>query len=322
MDEVDIPEKYEHYRLEISKEQGPVRIDKYVVSKIKYATRNKVQNAIKDKSIMVNDLPVKVHYFIKPFDVITIFFKNPPNEKKVEGQNIPLKIIYEDDYLMVIDKPAGMLVHPTISVYKNTLLNALLYHFQNCNTPDLLESPGIVHRLDKDTSGLMIIAKQKDVLKDLGEQFFHHTIQRKYVALVYDSMKDGSGTINANIENNVDSNKAKISKSGKTAITHYKVLEKNKYLTIVECQLETGRTHQIRLHFEYLGHPLVNDPIYTGYKNYDFKEKIENKAKELDIKGQLLHSYYMKFLHPVSKEYLEFKTEIPQEFFQILNILD
>ena len=311
---------FEHFRLEIGKEQKPVRIDQYIVSKIKYATRNKVQNAIKNRTVLVNNLPIKVHYFLKPDDIITIYFSKPPNEKKIEAQNLPLNIIYEDDYLIVLNKPSGILVHPSISVYQNTLLNGLLYHFQNCKSTDLLENPGIVHRLDKNTSGLMIIAKNQLALKSLGEAFYQHTIKRKYVALVHGEITETSGTINANIDNVSFSKKAIISRNGKRSITHYKVLKKNKLLSLVECELETGRTHQIRLHFEHIGYPLFNDPVYMGSKKYILSEQIKEIISNSKIDGQLLHSYYMKFFHPGLNKSLEFQTDVPKVFLEIFDL--
>lgn len=315
-------EKYEHYRLVISKEQSPIRIDKYISSKIKYATRNRVQNAIKEQRVLVNDSPVKVHYFIKPDDIITIFFSTPPKEREeIEAQNIPLDIIYEDDNFLIVNKPAGMLTHPSLNVYQDTLLNALLYHFKNYDSPDLLENPGLVHRLDKWTSGLMIIAKTEISLKSLTEQFFNHTIKRKYLALVYGIIKDENGTINASIENNPSLNRVKISKLGKRAITHYKVLEKSKHLSLVECELETGRTHQIRVHFEYISHPLVGETVYNTTNQSlinEIKDRLFND--EINLSGQALHSYYMRFFHPVLKKELEFHTSTPEHFSKIMQL--
>ncbi len=311
---------FEHFRLEVAKEQKPIRIDQYIVSKIKYSTRNKVQNAIKNKTVLVNKKPVKVHYFLKPDDIITIYFSKPPNDKKIVVQNLNIDIIYEDASLIILNKPSGMLVHPTISEHKNTLLNGLLYHFEHSNTPNLLQSPGIVHRIDKNTSGLMVIAKNKISLKILSEYFYHHTIKRKYIALVYGELKTSSGTINANIDNNVNSSKAIISKDGKRSITHYKLLKKNKYFSLVECELETGRTHQIRIHFEHIGHPLFGDNTYNkGVINLDFNSSEIEQLKEA---GQFLHSYYMKFNHPETNQEMEFEIKKPNIFDYIFDIFN
>lgn len=310
-------EKFEHYRLVISKEQTPIRIDKYISSKIKYATRNRVQNAIKNKSILVNNNSVKPHYYIKPDDIITIFFSTPPKEKsETLSQDIKLEIIYEDNDFLIINKPSGMLSHPSLNVYQDTLLNALIFYFENLKQKELLKTPGLVHRLDKYTSGLMIIAKTDISLKSLSEQFFNHTIKRKYVALVHGNIKEDEGVINAPIENNLSLNRVKISKTGKRAVTHFKVLERKNYFSLIECELETGRTHQIRVHLEYLGYPLVGETTYINAKNYnpELKEKI-NDLKE----GQFLHSYYMSFFHPILNEQIEIKSQIPNEFFNVLN---
>lgn len=322
MNELNDNEKYEHFRLIISKEQSPIRIDKYISSKIKYATRNKVQNAIRNNNVLVNEKPIKPHYYIKPEDIITIYFSNPPKKEEdnlIIAQNLNLDIIYEDPYILIVNKPSGMLSHPSLNIYKDTLLNGLIYHFDNINKenePYLLEKPGLVHRLDKYTSGLMMIAKTSESVKNLSEQFFSHTIKRKYLALVYGNIKESSGTINAPIDNDSSINRVKISKSGKRAITHYKVIDKSEYFSLIECELETGRTHQIRVHLEYLGFPLVGENVYIKATNYN--NEISEKIKDIR-NGQFLHSYYMSFLHPVLKKEMEFKSEIPNDFIKVIN---
>lgn len=320
-------EKYEHYRFIISKEQGPVRIDKYISSKIKFATRNKVQNAIKNNSVLVNDKTVKPHYNIKPEDIITIYFSNPPKKEDnlIKAQDLNLDIVYEDDHILIINKPSGMLSHPSLNIFENTLLNGLIFHFNQISKNiesgsiyKLLEKPGLVHRLDKYTSGLMIIAKTKESLKSLTEQFFYHAIKRKYIAIVYGNIKESEGIINAPIDNDPSINRVKISKTGKRAVTHFKVLDRSKNFSLIECELETGRTHQIRVHLEYLGFPLVGESIYIKSKNYNFE--ISEKLRSFR-EGQFLHSYYMKFAHPISKIEMEFKSDLPADFIKVLNYI-
>lgn len=309
--------KYEHYRLIVSKEQSPIRIDKYICSKIKYATRNKVQNAIKNKNVLVNENPIKNHYYIKPDDIITILFSSPPKEKtNIDPQNIKLDIVYEDNDFIVINKPSGMLTHPSLSVYKDTLLNALIFYFKNLEQDNLLDNVGLVHRLDKYTSGLIIIAKTVISLKTLTEQFLNHSIKRKYIALVHGKIRESEGTINAPIENNISLNRVNISKKGKRAVTHFRVLKTNEHFSLIECELETGRTHQIRVHLEYLGFPLVGENVYIKANNYNLE--IKNKVKIIKD-GQFLHSYYIKFFHPVLDKYIEIISDIPDTFKNLID---
>lgn len=313
-------ELYEHFRFEVPRGQALLRIDKFLMGLMPNATRNKIQNAASSGDIYVNDLPVKSNYRVKPLDVVRILLAHPPFENRVDPENIPLDIVYEDDALLLINKPPGLVVHPGHGNYTGTLVNALAYHFENLpmNSSD---RPGLVHRIDKDTSGLLVIAKTEAALSHLAKQFEFKTSEREYVALVWGNVKEDEGTIEGNISRHV---KDRMLMSvfadpeiGKPAITHYKVLERFGYVTLISCKLETGRTHQIRVHLKHIGHTLFNDSRYGGdqiLKGTTFtkyKQFIENCFKLLP--RQALHAKTLGFVHPVTGEQMRFDTELPDD---------
>ena len=320
-------ELFEHHAFTVDKGQAPLRIDKYLMNRIENATRNKIQAAAKDGSIYVNDTPVKSNYKVKPLDKIRVLFEHPPYEYLLTPENIPLDIVYEDDELLVINKAAGMVVHPGHGNYSGTLINALVYHFENLPN-NSSERPGLVHRIDKDTSGLLVIAKTEKAMTNLSKQFFNKTSQREYVAIVWGNIEEDEGTIEGNIgrhpknrlQNTVffDDDEDK----GKPAVTHYKVLERLGYVTLVSCILETGRTHQIRVHMKHIGHTLFNDERYGGERILKgttftkYKQFVDNCFKVLP--RQALHAKTLGFKHPKTGEFLSFNSELPEDMQQCI----
>lgn len=311
---------YEHYKFVASDGQIPLRVDKFLMNFIENATRNKIQEAAKKGSILANDLPVKSSYKVKAKDVIRVVLEHPPHENLLVAENIPLDIVYEDDVLMVINKPPGMVVHPGHGNYSGTLVNGLIYHIDNLPN-NSNERPGLVHRIDKDTSGLLVVAKTERAMTHLSKQFFDKTTERKYYALVWGNIAEDKGTIEGHIGRSLK-NRLQMSvfpegDFGKPAITHYTVLERFNYVTLVECQLETGRTHQIRAHFKHLGHTLFNDARYGGdavLKGTTFtkyKQFVENTFKILP--RQALHAKTLGFVHPVTNKMMRFDSPIPED---------
>lgn len=313
---------FEHYQFIADKGQEPLRVDKYLMNRVENATRNKIQNAAKEGSIYVNDKIVKSNYKVKPGDIVKVMFSHPPYENLLVGEKMDLDILFEDENLLVVNKPAGLVVHPGHGNYNGTLLNGLIYHFKNLpfNSDG---RPGLVHRIDKDTSGLLVIAKDERSMTDLAKQFYLKTSKRKYLALVWGIVADEKGTVNANLardpKNRLIMSVPKENESfGKKAITHYRVIERFNYLTLLECELETGRTHQIRSHMKYIGHPIFSDSRYGGDKI--LKGTIFNKYKQFvsncfDIMPrQALHAKSLGFIHPVTNKELYFESELPQDF--------
>jgi 23S rRNA pseudouridine1911/1915/1917 synthase len=313
-------ELFEHYRFDVPKGQAFLRIDKYLMLMVPNATRNKIQNAATSGDIYVNDVPVKSNYKVKPLDVIRILLSHPPFENRVDPEDIPLDIVYEDNALLLINKPPNFVVHPGHGNYTGTLVNALAFHFENLPL-NSSERPGLVHRIDKDTSGLLVVAKTEAAMSHLAKQFEDKTSEREYVALVWGNVKEEEGTITGNIARHV---KDRMQMSvfadpeiGKHAVTHYKVLERFGYVTLVSCKLETGRTHQIRVHLKHIGHTLFNDERYGGnliLKGTTFtkyKQFIDNCFKTLP--RQALHAKTLGFVHPVTGEMMRFDTEIPKD---------
>jgi 23S rRNA pseudouridine1911/1915/1917 synthase len=313
-------ELFEHYRFDVPKGQAFLRIDKYLMLMVPNATRNKIQNAATSGDIYVNDIPVKSNYKVKPLDVIRILLSHPPFENRVDPEDIPLDIVYEDNALLLINKPPNFVVHPGHGNYTGTLVNALAFHFENLPL-NSSERPGLVHRIDKDTSGLLVVAKTEAAMSHLAKQFEDKTSEREYVALVWGNVKEEEGTITGNIARHV---KDRMQMSvfadpeiGKHAVTHYKVLERFGYVTLVSCKLETGRTHQIRVHLKHIGHTLFNDERYGGnliLKGTTFtkyKQFIDNCFKTLP--RQALHAKTLGFVHPVTGEMMRFDTEIPKD---------
>lgn len=313
-------ELYEHYSFKADKGQQPYRIDKFLMNRIENATRNKIQQAAKNGSIFVNGQPVKQNYRVKAFDEIKVLFEHPPYEYLLTPENIPLEIVFEDDELLVVNKPAGMVVHPGHGNYSGTLINALVYHFQNLPN-NSSGRPGLVHRIDKDTSGLLVIAKTEHAMNHLALQFFNKTSEREYIALVWGNVNNDSGTITGHIGRHLkDRMKMDVfvdGSHGKEAVTHYKVLERFGYVTLVSCVLETGRTHQIRAHMKHIGHTLFNDERYGGEKILKgttftkYKQFVENCFKILP--RQALHAKTLGFMHPTTGNMMRFDTELPPD---------
>ena len=317
-------ELYENYRVVVDKGQSLLRIDKYLVDRIEGTSRNKIQLAIKADCVKVNDKTVKVNYRVKPGDLIQVFLTTEPREIEIIPQNIPIDIVYEDEDVIVVNKPASMVVHPGYGNYKSTLLNALTYHFQNSNTPDV--KPLLVHRIDKDTTGLLLVAKNEYAQTFLAKQFFEHTTERKYTALVWGDLKEGEGTIEGHIGRSLKDRKVMAvfpeGDYGKMAITHWRVLKKFGYVTLVECQLETGRTHQIRAHMRYIGHPLFADATYGGdqiLKGTTFSKykQFINNCFQI-INRQALHATTVGFLHPTKLTRMNFTSELPQDMLSVI----
>ena len=319
IDEIE-EELFEHFRFDVPKGQLLLRIDKFLMNLIPNATRNKIQNAATAGDIYVSDVPVKSNYRVKPLDVVRIMLTHPPFENRVDPENIPLDIVYEDDTLLLINKPAGFVVHPGHGNYTGTLVNALAYHFDNLPM-NSSERPGLVHRIDKDTTGLLVIAKTEAAMTHLAKQFEAKTSEREYVAMVWGTVKEDEGTIEGNIARHVkDRMQMSVFEDptiGKHAVTHYKVLERFGYVTLVSCILETGRTHQIRVHMKHIGHPIFNDERYGGnliLKGTTFtkyKQFIDNCFKVLP--RQALHAKTLGFIHPTTGEMMRFDTELPQD---------
>jgi 23S rRNA pseudouridine1911/1915/1917 synthase len=320
-------ELYEHFRFVVDKNQSPLRIDKYVMAKIENASRNRIQNAAHAGNILVNGFSIKPNYKIKPLDVISIVLAYPPRDTEVYPENIPISVVFEDDDIIVVNKAAGMVVHPGHGNFTGTLQNALLYHLQQTNpgNPDI--KPFLVHRIDKDTSGILLIAKNEIAQVKIAKQFFDHTINRTYVALVWGNMAEDSGTINANIGRDVRNRLIQAvyndDETGRRAITHYTVLERFGYVTLVECRLETGRTHQIRVHFKHIGHPLFNDESYGGaaiLKGTTFtkyKQFVQNCFSMLP--RQALHAKSLGFIHPTTRQYIHFDSEYPEDLAGVIS---
>ena len=314
---------FEHFSFLVDKGQTPLRIDKYLMNFVENATRTKIQAAAKNGSIEVNGKVVKSNYKVKPFDEIKVKFEYPPHENLLVAENIVLDIFYEDDDLVVINKPAGMVVHPGHGNYSGTLINGLIYHFENL-PKNSSKRPGLVHRLDKDTSGLLVVAKNDNSMVHLSNQFANKTSKREYIAMVWGNVKDDSGKIDNYIGRNPKNRLQNIvldddkTENGKRAITNYEVLSRMNYVSLVKCTLETGRTHQIRVHMKHIGHTLFNDERYGGdsiLKGTTFtkyKQFVENCFKLLP--RQALHAKTLGFTHPKSGKFMQFESELPKDF--------
>src|ERR1035437_5586888 len=333
-EEFDVPDEqdddqelFEHYRIVVEKGQHLLRIDKFLLNRTQNATRSKIQQSAENGSILVNEKRVKSNYKVKPFDVITVVLAHPPREIELIAQNIPIDIVYEDDDLIMINKQPGMVVHPGYGNYSGTLVNALVYHFQNLpqtrqssnssTTPNL--RPGLVHRLDKNTSGIMVVAKSETAMVKLAKDFFDRNLDRIYYALVWGDFKADEGTVTGNIGRHAkDRKKMDVldddDEHGKHAVTHYKVLERFGYVTLIECKLETGRTHQIRVHMQHIGHSLFNDSLYGGDRILKgttfakYRQFVENCFTILP--RHALHAKSLGFTHPVTGKYIHFDSEI------------
>ena len=318
--DIEQDDLYEHFKFIASEGQEPLRVDKYLMNFIENATRNKIQLAIKAGNVLVNDTTVKSNHKVKPNDVVRVVLAHPPHENLLVAENISIDIVYEDNTVIVVNKPAGMVVHPGHGNYSGTLVNGLIYHFENL-PKNSNERPGLIHRIDKDTSGLLVIAKTEFAMANLAKQFFDRTTDRVYHALAWGNIDEEEGTITGNVgrslKNRLQMNVFPDGEHGKHAVTHYKVIERFSYVTLVECKLETGRTHQIRAHFKYIGHPLFNDARYGGNQILKgttftkYKQFVENCFKILP--RQALHAKTLGFEHPVTKKWLQFDSEIPED---------
>lgn len=319
---------YEHHRIVAEAGQELLRLDKFLMGKLPKVTRSKVQEGIKLGHILVNDNRVKSNYKVHPEDIVTVSLSEPPRDTEVVPEDIPLNIVYEDDDLLVVNKEAGMVVHPAHQNWNGTLVNGLTYHFKNLPTlPNNDGRPGLVHRIDKDTSGLLVVAKSEMAMTALAKQFFDHSIERTYYALVWGIPKDDKGTIDVNLGRSLKDRRITApfpdGDYGKKAVTHYKVLSDHRYVSLVQCNLETGRTHQIRAHMKYLGHPLFNDSNYGGNKIMKgtvfskYKQFVENCF--VIMPRQALHAKSLGFIHPRTKEFMQFDSELPDDFKNLLN---
>ncbi len=325
-----VEEIYERKTFTIDKGQEPLRIDKWIQSRLENATRNKVQNAINAGFVTVNNKAIKSNYKVKPGDDILLLSLINPEYTEVKPENIPLNIVYEDEDVMVINKPSNMVVHPGVGNYTGTLLNGVAYYLLQ-NNPELNEDTlpryGLVHRIDKNTTGLIVLAKNADSAANLAKQFFNHTVQRKYIALVWGDMEQNEGTIEANIARHHQYRKMFTAypdgETGKHAITHYKVMERFHYTTLVECVLETGRTHQIRVHMKHIGHTLFNDWEYGG--NTILKGTVYTKYKQFvdncfEVCGRCaLHAKTLGFIHPKTKKEMFFDTTLPNDMLLLID---
>ncbi len=319
---------YEHLRIVVDKGQVPVRIDKFMTDKLQHSSRNRIQKAADAGFVHVNDHPVKSNYKIRPEDVITLMLDRPRHENTIEAEDIPLDIVYEDDELLVIDKPAGMVVHPGAGNFHGTLINAVAWHLKDlpsfdANDPEV----GLVHRIDKDTSGLLVVAKTAEAKRKLGLQFFNKTTHRSYNALVWANFVENEGRIEGNIARDPkDRLRMTVfpagSETGKPAVTHYRVLERFGYTTLVECVLETGRTHQIRAHMKHIGHPIFGDERYGGIeilrgeRSSSYKAYIQNCLKLCS--RQALHARTLGFVHPSTGQQMDFSSPMPQDMDSLL----
>jgi 23S rRNA pseudouridine1911/1915/1917 synthase len=316
-------ELFEHHRIVADAGQALLRIDKFLLDRLPNVTRTKIQDGIHLGFVKVNDKTVKPNYKVHPADVVTVSMPEPPRDTDVVPENIPLNIVYEDDTLLVVNKAAGMVVHPAYQNWSGTLVNALAYHFQNLpQMPGNDGRPGLVHRIDKDTSGLIVIAKTEKAITHLAKQFFDHSIERTYWALVWGVPDPPSGTINVNVGRSLKDRRVTTAfpegDFGRTAITHYKLLQDLRYISLVECRLETGRTHQIRAHMKFIGHTLFNDSMYGGDQVLKgtvfakFKQFVENCFKI--IPRQALHAKTIGFIHPETEKFIRFESDLPEDF--------
>ena len=309
----DEAQLYEHFRVVVDRGQEMMRVDKYLFDRLTNASRNRIQKSAEAGFVMANNKPVKSSYKVKPMDVITIMMDRPRYENEVIPEDIPLNIVYEDKYLMIVNKPAGLVVHPGHGNYHGTLVNAIAWHMKDnpdydANDPHV----GLVHRIDKDTSGLLVIAKTPDAKTNLGIQFFNKTTKRRYRALVWGIVEQDEGTIIGNIGRNPKDRMQMTvlpDDQGKHAVTHYRVLERLGYVTLVECILETGRTHQIRVHMASISHPLLGDTMYC------------NAKCPFNLQGQTLHAGVLGFIHPRTGKYVEFSAPLPDYFQDLLKKL-
>jgi 23S rRNA pseudouridine1911/1915/1917 synthase len=321
-------ELYEHHKIIADPKQTLLRIDKFLMDRLPNVSRSKIQDGIKQGFVKVNGSDIKSNYKVHPGDEIVVALPEPPRNDEVVPEDIPINIIYEDKDLLIVNKEAGMVVHPAYQNWSGTLVNALVYHFNQL--PEMKGNegrPGLVHRIDKDTSGLLVIAKSEKGMNGLARQFFDHSIERTYYALVWGVPEEESGTIDVNLGRSLKDRRITTAfpqgDMGRTAITHYKVLKDYRYVSLIECKLETGRTHQIRAHLKYLGHPLFNDATYGGNEVLKgtvftkYKQFVQNCFKV--IPRQALHAKTLGFIHPTTGERMQFDSELPEDFAAVLD---
>ncbi|MEP2026132.1 MAG: RluA family pseudouridine synthase [Reichenbachiella sp.] len=320
-------ELYEHHKIVADSGQEVLRLDKFLMDRLPNVTRNKLQAGIKDGFIKVNDQEIKPNYKVHPGDVIVVELPEPPKVTDLVPENIDLNIVYEDDDLLVVNKEPGMVVHPAYQNWSGTLVNALAYHFKNLPTmPNNDGRPGLVHRIDKDTSGLLVIAKSEKAMTSLAKQFFDHSIERTYYALVWGEPEEDKGTIDVNLGRSLKDRRITAAfpegDHGRKAISHYKVIKRLRYVSLIQCNLETGRTHQIRAHMKHIGHPLFNDVTYGGDKILKgttftkYKQFVENCFKI--IPRQALHAKSLGFTHPTTNKFVQFDSELPQDLQEVI----
>lgn len=327
-EEIEDKEMFEVFKVTVDAGQSPLRIDKFLLDRLENTSRNKVQEAAKAGNVLVNGTEVKSNYKVKPLDVVQMVVPEEPKVLELIPQDIPIELVYEDDEVLIVNKEAGMVVHPGYGNYRDTLVNALVYHFENLpEVAELGHRPGLVHRIDKNTTGLLVVAKTEFAMTHLAKQFFDRSVDRRYLALVWGDVKQDEGVIKTNLARNLKNRKVMDvfdyeGEIGKHAITNYKVVQRLGYVTLVECKLETGRTHQIRIHMKSIGHPLFNDPEYDGDKilkgqaTANYRRFIANCFDM--IPGQALHARSIGFTHPVTKKRLSFEVELPDGMKQII----
>lgn len=317
---------YEHFSMVVDRHQEPLRIDKFLMNFRQNSTRNKISQSCRAGNVVVNGKAVKQNYKVKPGDQISVLLARPPRENVIIPQDIPIQIVYEDEDLIVVDKPAGMVVHPGHGNWDGTLVNALAFHFEKNGEKSDLDRVGLVHRIDKDTSGLLVVAKNEFALSYLAKQFFHRKTKRLYWAFVWGTLAEDEGTIRGHIgrslKNRMQMAVYEDGSQGKHAVTHYKVVERFKYMTWVECKLETGRTHQIRAHFKHIGHTLFNDERYEGHQILrgvnapKYKQFVANVFEVLP--RQALHAHTLGFIHPATKKEMYFESPMPEDMQQAI----
>ncbi len=320
-------ELYQHHQIHVDPGQELLRIDKFLMDRLPNVTRNKVQVGIKEGFVKVNGNTIKPNYKVHPGDEIVVMLPEPPRDEDLIPENIPLSIVLEDDHLLVVNKPAGMVVHPAYQNWSGTLVNALAYHFEKL--PEMKGNegrPGLVHRIDKDTSGLLVIAKSEQAMNGLAKQFFDHSIERTYYALVWGVPDEAKGTININVGRSLKDRRVTSAfpegDFGKRAVTHYELIEDLRYVALLKCNLETGRTHQIRAHMKYMGHPLFNDSTYGGSEIVKgtvftkYKQFVQNCFKM--IPRQALHAKTLGFIHPITGKHVFIDSELPDDFSTVL----
>lgn len=326
--EVETPESlFEHHAIQVDAGQGPYRIDKFLLDRLPHTSRTKIQLAIDNQFILVNSSPTKASYKVRPHDNIQVVLPTPPHTQELLPEDIALDIVYEDEALLIVNKPAGMVVHPGYNNWTGTLVNALIYHFNNLPATSKADRPGLVHRIDKDTSGLLVIAKTEASLVALAKQFYDHSISRTYYALVWGEPAPTAGTIDINLERSLHDRRVVAPYTdptkGKRAITHYQVINRLQHVSLIQCNLETGRTHQIRAHMKHLGHPIFGDATYGGQQIMKgepfakYKAFVENCWKLMP--RQALHAYSLGFIHPTTQKYIYFEAPLPADFQSVLD---